>query len=157
MKHKLIQFSYTIYKPIRKIYWYITRPITVGVRAIILNKDDQVLLLRHTYMPGWYLPGGGADRKEILTDAIKRELHEELGMTSVKIDGFLGMYTNLSELKTDHIAVFIIKEYQMEENSNPEIAEARFFDVHDLPGDISRGSKKRVMEFLKIQEIDYRW
>ena len=33
------------------------RPTTLGVRGVVSNADGKVLLLRHTYTPGWHFPG----------------------------------------------------------------------------------------------------
>lgn len=39
------------------------------------------MLVRHRYVPGWYLPGGGRKAREAADAAILRELREEIGMT----------------------------------------------------------------------------
>ncbi|WP_375381315.1 hypothetical protein [uncultured Sphingomonas sp.] len=41
-----------------RLAWRIGKPRTIGVRAILLDQDDRVALVRHTYTDGWYLPGG---------------------------------------------------------------------------------------------------
>ena len=53
---------------------------SVGVAAVILNDDGQVLLVEHAYHPRlpWGLPGGWLDGDEEPADAITRELKEEL-------------------------------------------------------------------------------
>ena len=40
----------------------VRRPMTLGVRALIYDRhNDSVFLIRHTYVPGWQLPGGGVE------------------------------------------------------------------------------------------------
>ena len=41
-----------------KIYCFLFRPIRMGVRVMMIEKD-KVWLVRHTYLSGWYMPGGG--------------------------------------------------------------------------------------------------
>jgi 8-oxo-dGTP pyrophosphatase MutT (NUDIX family) len=48
-----------------RLIWRITSPTTVGVR-LILERDQTVLLVQHTYQPHWYLPGGGVKKGETI-------------------------------------------------------------------------------------------
>ena len=59
-----------------RIYWKIFRPLTWGVRLMLI-KNDEIVLVRHTYRDGWFLPGGGLKRRETFTAAARREAHEE--------------------------------------------------------------------------------
>ena len=74
--------------PVRKrlfhTYARLRRPMTLGARAIVENDRGEVCFVRHTYMRGWYLPGGGIERAETALKAITRELEEEAG---VKLTG----------------------------------------------------------------------
>ena len=61
-----------------RIYCFFFRPILIGVRTMMI-KNDKVLLVRHTYIPGWFMPGGGLKRGETLEQAARREVFEETG------------------------------------------------------------------------------
>jgi ADP-ribose pyrophosphatase YjhB (NUDIX family) len=116
---------------LRRLYWRAARPTTVGVRVVVVS-EGRVLLARHTYIEGWYLPGGGAGRGERLDEAGRREVREELGI-ELGTPVLVGLFTNLHELKTDHIAVFRAEALSTDLRLSPEIAEARFFERSALP------------------------
>ena len=54
----------------------ITRGMTLGVRTMLID-GDKVLLIRHTYVPGWHFPGGGVERGETAEASAAREVMEE--------------------------------------------------------------------------------
>jgi 8-oxo-dGTP pyrophosphatase MutT (NUDIX family) len=62
--------------------------IRPAVRALILDPDDRVLLVRFEFPNTgrrWALPGGGVEPGESDEDALRRELAEELGLSDVVI------------------------------------------------------------------------
>jgi len=115
-----------------KIYCFLFRPIRMGIR-VLMEKDDQVWLVRHTYMTGWFLPGGGLKRLETLDEAARREALEETGAKLGAIS-LLGIFTNFSDWKTDHTAVFLCREFEFTGKPDAEIAEMRAFPLDNLPG-----------------------
>ena len=62
--------------------WLVRRPRTFGAHAFALTPERKLILVKLRYAPGWRLPGGGRDEQEDPRDAVLRELHEEIGMTS---------------------------------------------------------------------------
>lgn len=70
-----------IYLPLAKLYWFVFRPKTVGVKCV-LRHGDKVLLIKNSYgLKLWTLPGGGVKRNESIMDAVIREVREEVGIT----------------------------------------------------------------------------
>src|SRR5690606_8107006 len=53
----------------------LTRGMTLGVRGVAFDPEGRVLLVEHTYLEGWWLPGGGVDRGETAQQAVRSEEH----------------------------------------------------------------------------------
>ena len=129
-----------------RAYCFVFRPSTLGVR-IMLIRDGQALLVRHTYIPGWYLPGGGVKRGETLEEAACREAREEVGANLGALE-LLGVYSNFNEYKSDHNLLFLCTDFTLSAEHDREIAEARFFPLDALPEDLCPGHRDRLMEHL---------
>lgn len=137
-------------KPLLRTYWRITRPLTIGVRALVRDGEGRVLLVRHSYIPGWYMPGGGVERGETARHALTRELDEEAGI--ILKDGvspvMIGLLANFREFKSDHVALYLVEAHQYERvaRSSFEIAEYGFFALDALPEGISPSTRARLTE-----------
>src|SRR4030088_2984505 len=57
------------------LYCRWAKGVTLGVRGLVIDKDQRIFLVTHTYAPGWQLPGGGVEHGK--TRALARELVEE--------------------------------------------------------------------------------
>ena len=128
-----------------KVYCFFVRPITLGVRMMLVQ-NNQVLLVRHTYIDGWFLPGGGVKRGETLEQAARREVREEAGV-EVQTLTFVGAYSNFVNWKNDHNIVFFSDQFTVNGKHDKEIAEARFFPLDSLPADTEPGHRLRLDEY----------
>ncbi|MGB1242502.1 MAG: NUDIX domain-containing protein [Chitinophagales bacterium] len=152
MNKNLTQIIKVLLKPIlllRKLYWRLFRPTTVGVRAIVLNDKRQVLLVKHTYTNDWYLPGGKVDKNESLIVAVKRELKEEIGITQIEDIEQFYTYSNFFEYKSDYITVFIVQNFNSKNRIHFEIEEFGYYGFEEIPINISKGTKRRLKEFFE--------
>ena len=104
-----------------------------------------MLLVRHTYISGWHLPGGGVERGESLQASLARELAEEGNIVLDEEPRLHGVFFNKPR---DHVAVYIVRRYRQTEPRRPdhEIAEATFFARDSLPDGTSRASRARLNE-----------
>ncbi len=128
----------------------VLRPMTLGVRALVVDDANRVLLVRHTYVPGYFFPGGGVEPGETLEAAIRRELVEE---TNVEADGALtlhGIYLNRAASQRDHVALYVTRDFRRIGPHVPdrEIAEAGFFPIDALPATTTRATRARIAEAL---------
>jgi ADP-ribose pyrophosphatase YjhB (NUDIX family) len=132
------------------LYFRVRRGMTLGVRAAVLNEVGEVLLVRHTYTPGWHLPGGGVEPNETLHDALAKELREETNIALTGPAELHGVFLNRHVSVRDHVAVFIVRAFAQSAPKQPdrEIAEARFFPLSALPEKTTPGTRRRLAEII---------
>lgn len=134
-----------LYK-LRKTAWFFIRPMTKGARAIIIE-NNKVLLVKHSYQDQFFLPGGKVNKGETYDAGLIRELKEELNMDVQNLTYF-GTYQNFFEYKDDTVLVFLVKGIIGTPRASLEIDAMQWFDIDQLPADISPGSKKRLLAYL---------
>ena len=66
-----------VIRRVMHFYWRFSRAATLGVRAMVIDGNDRIFLVKHSYVDGWHLPGGGVETGESLLEALARELAEE--------------------------------------------------------------------------------
>lgn len=135
------------------------RRITVGVRAVLIDKG-RVLLVRHTYLPGWQFPGGGVEPFETAELAAAREVMEETGYNVQGRPLLHGFYLNrIAGGGRDHVAVYIWREFhtQLEFAPNLEIAELGWFEIDALPADVEPGTARRIAELTGAAKPAAEW
>lgn len=129
----------------------IRNPYCLGVRLLVRNEEGGVLLVWHSYLPGWHLPGGGVDKGEQMADAARRELREEAGIEALSDPELLGMFLNREAFGRDHIGLYAVRDWRPGKAylaPNSEIVEARFFDLEDLPEDVTPATFRRLAALM---------
>lgn len=125
------------------------RGMTLGVRGVATDGEGRVLLVKHTYLHGWWLPGGGVDRGETTHAAVVRELREEAGLIARSEPRLISVHSNERFFPGDHVLVFAIDAFDMtERTSHGEIAEIGWFSPPALPDDVNRGCRARLAEIF---------
>jgi ADP-ribose pyrophosphatase YjhB (NUDIX family) len=134
-------------------------PLTIGVRIIVREAPERVLLVRHTYAPGWHFPGGAVDRRETAADAAVRELREEALIEATAPPRLVGVYLSTTQGKSDHIVLYEAGAWRhVDGKSRPlEIAETGFFPIRDLPKGTTGGTRRRLAELLGEAEPGTAW
>lgn len=134
---------------LRKTYWFIFRPRTKGVKALII-KDNKILLIKNTYEKLLLLPGGKVGQSESSDEALERELNEELRLV-VKKSRLLGEYVNEGEYKKDIIYLYLVEsfDFQKEKGKSKEIEHWDFYEIDNLPNNVSPATRRRLEENQK--------
>jgi ADP-ribose pyrophosphatase YjhB (NUDIX family) len=134
-----------IIRPAFRVVSRITRGMTLGVRGMVLNEVGEVLLIQHTYVHGWYMPGGGVELGETAEEALGRELVEEAGVKVTGSPRLLGVYTNHARFRGDHVLLYRIDAWEpCPATSRGEILEVGWFAPDALPEGTTEATRQRI-------------
>jgi 8-oxo-dGTP pyrophosphatase MutT (NUDIX family) len=120
-------------------------PTALGVAGLVLDARGRVLLVRHGYMPGWALPGGGVDRGEPPVAAVLRELGEEVGLNG-GVAEFSGIFTRRAGWATNVVVLYRITGAAIDFHANLEIRDILWADPAAPPPGASPGTLRRLAE-----------
>ena len=136
----------------------ISRGMTLGVRGVTIDSAGRVLLVKHTYLHGWWLPGGGVERGQTCEDALIRELREEAGLIIEGRPTLVSVHSNERFFRGDHVLVYRIDRFSLtDRTSHGEIADIGWFDPAALPGDTHRATRDRLGEVFGGVEVSADW
>lgn len=139
-------------------YFSVSRGMTVGVRAACFDDRGRIFLVRHSYVPGWYMPGGGVERFETAEQALAKELREEGNLEMTARPQLFHVYYNRKVSKRDHVIFYRVSVRQTEPRlPDREIVETGFFDPDDLPPETTTATRRRLDELQGAIEPDAYW
>jgi 8-oxo-dGTP pyrophosphatase MutT (NUDIX family) len=141
------------------VYWRFSRGMTLGVRAVVIDAAGRIFLVKHSYVSGWHLPGGGVEVGETAVEALTRELAEEGNITPTTPVVLHGFFFNASASRRDHVAVFVVRGYRQDAPPQPngEIIDHGFFPPDALPPDATAGTRRRVAEVIDGAALSPLW
>ncbi|AYD01707.1 NUDIX domain-containing protein [Neorhizobium sp. NCHU2750] len=138
-------------------FFFLSRGMTMGVRAACFDAEGRVFMVRHTYVPGWYLPGGGMERGETALQALAKELREEGNLVMTEAPELFHVYFNRRASKRDHVLFYRVSVKQTAPRPpDREIAENGFFAFDALPDKVTDATLRRLAELRgEVERSDY--
>ncbi len=140
-------------------YWRLARGLTVGVRAVVVDADGRMFLVKHSYVSGWHLPGGGVETDETLMMALARELREEGNIELIGAPTLFAIYFNRRVSRRDHVALYVVRSFGQTAppQANKEIVAHGFFAPDSLPEETTASTRQRIAEVLARRTVTELW
>jgi 8-oxo-dGTP pyrophosphatase MutT (NUDIX family) len=140
----------TLIRAVFHFYWRFSRGLTIGVRGLVLDANGRVFLVKHSYIAGWHLPGGGVEQGETVAAALARELREEGNIELTASPVLHSIYFNRRTSPRDYVVLYVVRSFHQPSPPRPnhEIVAHGFFSLHDLPADTSRATRERIAEVI---------
>lgn len=131
-----------------------TRILVPGTGAIVLDEAQRVLLMLRSDRKEWGIPGGFMDLGETVRESLRRELREELGISSDE-ETLFGVYSGPAFESThpngDQTAsvsiVFIVRAYTGTPRNSDESLELRYVAINDLPEPMNQTSARILSDY----------
>ena len=142
------------------VYFRLKRPMTFGVRGLVYDPgQNSVFLIRHTYVPGWQLPGGGVEVGETVLEALRHELVEEGNLEMLGQPVLRSIHFNRRASRRDHVAFYLVESFRQASPKLPdrEIAESGFFPLDALPDGTTPATLRRIAEVFDAAPVSEDW
>ena len=148
-----------VIRRVMHFYWRFSRAATLGARAMVIDGNGRIFLVKHSYVDGWHLPGGGVETGESLLEALTRELAEEGNIQLGASPQLYGIYFNKRASRRDHVVLFVVRDFRQDGRPKPnhEIIAHGFFSNDALPEGTTRATRARVAEVFGGAAISELW
>ena len=147
-----------ILRPLFRVWFRATRGLTLGVRGLVVDAEGRVLLIEHTYIHGWHMPGGGVERGETSVLALERELVEEAGIRLTAPPRLVSIHDNSRHFRGDHVLLYRCDAWEpCPATSRGEIHRVGWFAPDALPEGTTRSTRARILEALAEEATDPLW
>ncbi len=157
--HPTRRFLAPAMRRLMHFYWRFARGLTVGVRGLVIDGDGRVFLVKHSYVAGWHLPGGGVEAGETLVMALRRELREEGNIELIFPPRLHAIYFNQRISRRDHVALYVVRSFRQSAQPQPnhEIVDHGFFAPDALPEETTQATRARIAEVLDGRTASEFW
>ncbi|CAN7213665.1 NUDIX domain-containing protein [Rhizobium sp. LjRoot254] len=151
-------FRYRVLTRVAHFVYFFIKGMTMGVRAACFDDQGRIFLVRHSYIPGWHMPGGGVERRETVREALAKELREEGNLELTAPPQLVHVYFNRRTSKRDHVVFYRCDVRQTTPRlRDREIVEAGFFPLDALPTGTTSATYRRLKELAGEAEFDDVW
>ena len=156
--HSLRRAMEPLLRRVLHVFWQFQRGLTLGVRAVVIDPDGRIFLVKHTYVSGWHLPGGGVEPGETVVQALARELREEGNIELTATPVLSGVVFTEDVSRRDHVAVFVVRAFRQTAAPVPdyEIIAHGFFAPDALPPETTTSTRARIAEALSGRSLPER-
>lgn len=145
-------------RPLIHLWFRLKRGLTLGVRGLATDAEGRVLLIQHTYVPGWHLPGGGVERRETAELALVREMREEAGVRVLGRPVLLSIHSNEPNHRGDHVLLYRVQAWEpCAPAAQGEIHEIGWFAPDALPETTTDATRRRIAQALSGEQSDPMW
>jgi 8-oxo-dGTP diphosphatase len=124
---------------------------TVTAGAFVFDDQGRILLLEHEFRADsrWGIPGGFLNQGEQPDEALRRELREEV---SLEVSG-VELYFARALRKPHQVELYFACTATNDPTpSSFEIRKAQWFDINELPSELSNDQQKIIKRALDVRE-----
>ena len=140
-------------RPFVRMGFRLRRGMTLGVRGLVLDEDGKVLLVEHTYVHGWHLPGGGVERGESAERALERELGEEAGVRPLWPARLVLIDNDEARFRGDHVLLYRVDHWTpCPASARGEILRIGWFEPSDPPFGATPDTLRRIAAGLSLPD-----